>query len=195
MALALVLLWSGDPQEAIEPIQTALGMAEQTGDITLQARCLAYLTVAYRQCGRLAETAQYATNALAVATAAHMPEYIGMAWANQSWLAWRSGDLQVAEEYGQTALTTWQQLPADHASLPFQWIALWPLIAVALHGEQIAAAIGHARALLDPARQRVPDALEALLVQAIHRWEQGDAQAAGRLLEDALTLAHDMNYL
>ena len=194
--VGFALLWSGDPQSAIEPIQTALGMAEETGDITLQARAVrADLTVAYRQCGRLTETAQHATHALAVATAAHMPEYIGMAWANQSWLAWRRGNLQMAEQYGQTALADWQQLPADHASLPFQWTALWPLIAAALHAEQIAAAIGYALALLDPARQRVPDPLETLLAQAIQRWKQDDAQAAGRLLAEALTLAREMNYL
>lgn len=188
-------LWSGDPQEAIKPIQTALSMAEQTGDITLQARCLAYLTVAHRQCGQLAETEKYAAHTLAVATAAHMPEYIGMAWANQSWLAWCRNDLQTAEECGQTALTTWRQLSANHASLPFQWIALWPLIVVTLHTGQIAAAIGHASALLDPARQRVPAALEALLVAAIQHWEQGDSQTAGHLLEEAETLAQEMNYL
>jgi hypothetical protein len=45
-------LWSGDPQGAQEPLQTALAIAEQTGDLSLQARCLIYLAIAQRQFDR-----------------------------------------------------------------------------------------------------------------------------------------------
>ena len=193
--LGFCLLWRGDTQGALEPLQTALRLAEQTGDVSLQARCLAYLTIAHRQRGRLAETEQYAAHAMAVATAAHMPEYIGMAWANQTWLAWRKGDFQAAEERGRAALTAWQQLPASHASRPFQWTVRLAAAGGGAGQRGGCAAIDLVRALLDPARQRVPDSLEALLAQAIQRWEESDVLATARLLEQALVLAQEMGYL
>ena len=128
----------------MEPLQTALGMAEQTGDITLQARCLAYLTVAYRQCGPMEETPQWAARTLQAATVAHMPEYAGIAKANQAWMAWLAGNLAQTQELGHAALALWRQLPAGHASAPFQWLALWPLIGAALHEERLALAIDYA---------------------------------------------------
>ena len=36
--IGFMLLWSGDPQSALEPFQNALALAEQTGDLSLQAR-------------------------------------------------------------------------------------------------------------------------------------------------------------
>ena len=189
------LLWSGDPQGAMEPLQTALGMAEQTGDITLQARCLAYLTVAYRQCGPMEETPQWAARALQAATVAHMPEYAGIAKANQAWMAWLAGNLAQTQELGHAALALWRQLPAGHASAPFQWLALWPLIGAALHEERLALAIDYARTLLDPTQQRLPDALTASLDQAIQAWDRGTPESARALLHQSMVLAQQMRYL
>ena len=52
--------------------------------MSLRARCLTYLTIAYRQCAQVEETRHYAARNLEVATLAHMPEYIAMAKANQA---------------------------------------------------------------------------------------------------------------
>jgi hypothetical protein len=82
------LLWNGEPEAAIEPMRTALHLAEQTGDVSLQARCLAYLAIAQRKCNRREETRQYAKRGFEVAKLAHMPEYMAMARANQAWIAW-----------------------------------------------------------------------------------------------------------
>ncbi len=136
--VGFALLWSGDPQGAMEPLEIALHLAERTGDVSLQARCLTYLTIAHRQCMQMEETRRDAARSLEVATAAQMPEYVAMAKANQAWLAWRAGDLASVQELGQAALELWHQLPAGHASAPFQWLARWPLIAVALRTDQLA---------------------------------------------------------
>jgi tetratricopeptide (TPR) repeat protein len=189
------LLWGGDPQGAMEPLQIALHQAEQTGDVSLQARCLTYLTIALRQCMQMEEARRYAARSLEVAAAAHMPEYIAMAKANQAWLAWRAGDLGPVQELGQAALELWHQLPVGHASAPFQWLARWPLIAVALHQEQLTAAIDHARALFDPGQQRVPDALAASLEQAVQAWDGSAPKVARTLLQQSVTLAQQLRYL
>ncbi len=72
-------------------IETALHLAEQTGDVNLRARCLTYLTVACRQCGQVEATRRYAERSLEAATSSHMPEYVATAKANQAWLAWLGG--------------------------------------------------------------------------------------------------------
>jgi DNA-binding SARP family transcriptional activator len=194
-AVGFALLWSGDPQQAMAPFEAALRQAEVTGDLSLQARCLTYLTVAHRQCGQIEETRRCAARALEVAAATHMPQYIGTAKANQSWLAWRAGDLNAAQELAHSALDFWHQLPAGHASAPFQWLARWPLIVVTLHEEQIALAVDHARALLDPRQQPPPDALAASLEQTIQAWDNGALESARALLQQSMTLAQELRYL
>ena len=82
------------------------------------------------------------------------------------------------QELGRAALEFWRQLPAGHGSAPFQWLALWPLIAVALHEEQLALAVDYARALLDPGQQRLPDALAASLEQVLQAWDGGAPEVA-----------------
>ncbi len=193
--VGFALLWSGDPQGAMEPLEIALHLAERTGDVSLQARCLTYLTIAHRQCMQMEETRRDAARSLEVATAAQMPEYIAMAKANQAWLAWRAGDLAPVQELGQAALELWHQLPAGHASAPFQWLARWPLIAVALRTDQLALAVDHMRALLDPGQQRVPDELAASLEQVIQAWDGGAPESANTLLHQSLALAQQMRYL
>ena len=193
--VGFVALWSGDPLGAMESLQIALHQAEQTDDVSLQARCLTYLTIAHRQCMQQEDTRRYAARSLQVATATHMPEYIAMAKANQAWLLWHAGDLVQAQELSRAALELWRQLPAGHASGPFQWLALWPLIALALHDGQISVAVDHVRALLDPGQQRVPDALSASLEQAIQAWDEGAPEAARMQLHQSLMLAQQMRYL
>jgi hypothetical protein len=141
------------------------------------------------------ETRQYAARTLEVATLVHMPEYMAMAKANQAWTAWRAGNPGPSQELGQAALELWHQLPAGHASAPFQWLARWPLIAVALRQEQLSLAIDDARALLDPGQQRLPDALAASLEQAIQAWNSGAPESARALLQQSVTLAQRMRYL
>ena len=54
-ALGFNFLWHGDLAEAEAELRTALDMTEQIGDVSLQARCLAYLTMTYRRQGRPAK--------------------------------------------------------------------------------------------------------------------------------------------
>jgi hypothetical protein len=187
------LLWSGRAQEALDPLQTSLHQAEQNGDISLQARCLTYGTIALRRCEQIDEVAQLAERSQAVAGEARMPEYLALAEANLAWVAWRQGKPADAVQHGQAALDHWRELPAGHASAPFQWTARWPLLAIALERGQISDALGHARALLDPLQQALPEPLAELLAGAVAA--HIDPATAAARLRQAVEQARQLRYL
>lgn len=195
-ALGFYLLWHGDLAQAEAELRTALAMSEQIGDISQQARCLAYLVVAHRRQGHIAEVEAYARRGLAAAEAAKMLDYRGAALAALAWVTWQRSSAAPpagpteAERLAQAALTVWQ----GHAfPYPFHWQALWPLIGVALARERLADAIPHARQLLDPAQQALPSALERPLAAALATWDAGQPAAARDLLQHALDLAQQMH--
>jgi DNA-binding SARP family transcriptional activator/tetratricopeptide (TPR) repeat protein len=188
-------LWHGKPRDAIKPILAALQLAEETDDISLQARCVSYLTVAFRQCDQVEETRRYAEQSLDVTTRAQMPEYIAMARANQAWLAWRADNLGLCQEFCRLAVENWHQLPPNHASAPFQWLARFLLIGVALYQEKYSWAIDEARLILDPSQQRLPQELESPLTQAAQCWEAGKHHTAQTLLHESIVLARQLHYL
>lgn len=193
--LSFALLWHGDLDEAEEQMLNALAEAKRTEDVSLQARCLTYLTMLQRKRGRVDGTHHYCTRGLAAAEAAVMPEYVGTARANLAWVAWRKGDVAEAQAHGRAALAAWQQLPVGHASCSFQWTALLPLIAVALARGSVEDAIAPARALLVSWQQRLPDAVTACVSEAIRNWEQGQEDSAASCLRDALDVAQRTGYL
>ena len=125
--LGFGLLWRGDLDEAEEQMQESLKLAERTGDVVLQSRCLTYLTVLYRKRGEIEKVRQYIPRCETVASTGQMIEYLATAKANTAWVAWREGNLPEVNTNGQAALEAWQQLPAGHASTAFRWTALWPL--------------------------------------------------------------------
>jgi tRNA A-37 threonylcarbamoyl transferase component Bud32/tetratricopeptide (TPR) repeat protein/energy-coupling factor transporter ATP-binding protein EcfA2 len=194
--LGFSLLWRGDLDEAEERMQESLKLAERTGDVVLQSRCLTYLTVLYRKRGEIEKVRQNIPRCETVASAGQMIEYLATAKANTAWVAWREGNLPEVITNGQAALETWQQLPAGHASTAFRWTAFWPLIGVSITQDQISEAIDYARGLLDSSQMmRVPEALTAVLEKAIYTWQGGDAKETCTNLNQALELAQKMGYL
>jgi DNA-binding SARP family transcriptional activator len=184
--LGFNLLWQGDYAEAQAVLAAALALAEQTGDITLQARCLAYLVVTRRRQGQDAEAETLASRTLAAARAAGMFDYIGAAQGSLAWLAWRSGDLDQAARQGAAALPAWRQHAAPY---PFHWQALWPLIGVALARGHVNDAVDHARSLCDPSQQQLPSPIEEPLLAALAAWDAGQPDVARDRLLQAIDIA------
>lgn len=191
-ALGHILTLHDNLDGAEEQLRAALELAERSGDVSLEARCLTYLTIGSRRRGRLDATRTLAERSLRVATAEQMPDYIGAAHANLAWLAWRTADLAEARRRGQQALAAWQTTALVFSS---QWTGLWPLIGVALAEGQVAEAVAHARALLDPRQQRTPEPLEALLEAAVRGADAGDLAAARAALARAEEPARALGYL
>ena len=138
-------LWHGDLDAAEAELQTALGPATRTGDVTTQARCLTYLTVSSRKRGLVERVRYLAAQSLAAAAAAHMPEYTATAHANLASAAWRAARLADCEARADTALEEWADSPPGHASAAFQWTALWPLIGVCLAQGRVGEAVATPR--------------------------------------------------
>jgi tetratricopeptide (TPR) repeat protein len=188
--LGFNLLWHGDLAEAEATLRSALDLAEQTGDVSLQVRCLTYLGVVYRRQGRDAEVEPIARRGLDVAEAAGMLAYIGANQAGLAWVAWRRNDLPEAERLAQAALDAWR---LQAMSYPFSWQALWPLIGVAVAQDRLADAVAYARQLCEPDQQVLPSELEALLTAAAGAWDAGRPDEARDFLNRALAMAHQLN--
>jgi len=185
------LLWHGELDEAEAEMRAALATAELTGDVALQARCLAYLLLVARRRGLGGEVMALAQRCLAVAGPARMPNYIGAAEAGLAWVAWRARSTAEAGRLARAALASWRQFEQAY---PLQWQALWPLLGLALEQEQVGEAVGHAEALLQPDQQVLPDALAGPLAESVAAWAAGQAAAAGTHLAQALAAARQMNY-
>lgn len=193
--IGFIQLWHDEPDAAVGALQQALQRAEASGDISLQARSLAYLAIAQRRRDDLEKAEAFAVRTLDMATTAHMPEYVAMAKGNLAWLAWRKQQYDEVEKAGQAALVLWQQLPVTHASAPFQWLALLPLITAALHDEEMERVMDDTRRLLDPHQQQLPKALHLLLEQSLDAWDRGVQSDALQFLHQAIVVAQQIHYL
>jgi DNA-binding SARP family transcriptional activator len=188
-------LWHGDLTQAEKQMQAALAMAEQTGDIVHQSRCLTYLAILTRKRGQLDHTRQYASRGLEAARAGQMVEYVGTAQANLAWAAWRMGDLAQAEAHGQAALASWRQLPSGHSSCAFQWTALWPMVAVAAAGDRAFEAAGLLQGLLEPTQQCLPAALTTVIENTVRAAAESSLEATRAWLDQAVVVAEELGYL
>jgi hypothetical protein len=185
-------LWRGELDQAGGFLQTALQLSETAGFFQMRTLSLTYLTVLHRFRGQADEVTVYAQRARQAAEAAQMPDYVAAAQGNQAWLAWRRQDLSAAGQFGQEALALWRRSPLVY---PFQWQALWPLIAVALAQECEDDAWTYVQSLLAPTQQILPDELNAALETTIYLKINAQPLLAHSHLDRALELATEMGYL
>jgi class 3 adenylate cyclase/tetratricopeptide (TPR) repeat protein len=190
--LGFVLLWHGDLDEATVVLRETLAEAERRGDVMTRSRALTYLMVAGRNRGDVEEVRHAIGPVIEAARAASLPEYEAMAIANRAWVAWRSGDKETATADAQAALRMWEGLPVRYI---FDWMALWPLIAIALGSQQIEQAAEYARRMLPPPQQLLQQPARALAEDAVHARDAGQLPDAEELLRRAVRAAGDLGYL
>ncbi|MFZ0829865.1 MAG: AAA family ATPase, partial [Thermoplasmata archaeon] len=178
--------WHGDPELARPFLLTALGEGEQTEDSALVSRASTYLMVSARRAQDRAEAERLIPRVLQAAATAGHPEYEAMAHATQSWVSWRTGDLERAVESGQRALKIWREIPNRY---PCDWMAIWPLTSIALDRQEIPRAVELVRDLLPPSQNPLPPELDKLVRAAIASEEEGQTDAAGSTLRRALEVA------
>ena len=189
------LLWSDQLDEAEAALQIALEMTEQGGHLVLLARVVTYLAVLYRKREDIERVREYAGYGLRVARQAKMPQYSGMAQAQMAWLAWRTGDLAEAKRLAEAAIEDWNRLEGAQAVVMFRWLALFPLMDMALQEGEIEQAVHWSRELLTPTQQRLPDDLTSLLERAIAGWEDGHRDTAAHWLHQSLRCSQALHYL
>lgn len=190
--LGLSHLCRRELNSADEHLRAALSIAEKTGDVTLQSRSLTYFVVVHRMRGQVEQARRAIAHVLEVASIGQMVEYVAMAKANQAWVAWREGSLSEARSEAEAALELWGQ---SWTAYPFKWAALWPLIAISVAGDDLARAIEHARALLEPTQQPLPERLAAAVENALRSWEAQQPQSARAALVAGVDLAGEMGFL
>ncbi|MBA2622699.1 MAG: AAA family ATPase [Chthoniobacterales bacterium] len=189
--LGLIHLWRGNFAVAIGHAQAALALARRVGDRVIEARCLTYLAVAFRRAGQVEFARDYATRTLELASKLEMVEYVAMGHANLAWVAWCDDDHAGIAQHGAQALTLWHGMDDPYG---FDWMALWPLAAVAFQQGRLGDMIEHLRALFGPNQHPLPDDLEAATRRAITAGER-DREAAKTDLECALRAAREARQL
>jgi serine/threonine protein kinase len=177
----LALLFKNSVAAAESELLPVLELAQRIGDTTLCARCATYLSLGARLQGRSQDVERYTRLASEVAQAGGLLEYIGAARANESWLAWRSGDTGAATAYATEALLAW-----DQRVFPFRWMALLPMLGVELESGNVDRAIHCAEQLLAPTQQHLPGAAASALSRALEAWAAQQVEAAATELHSAL---------
>jgi serine/threonine protein kinase/tetratricopeptide (TPR) repeat protein len=190
--LACVLLWHGELEEAAARMLATVERARRTGDVTLEARGLTYLTQIHRRRQALEATRDCAERSLRAAEAGNMTSYVGAARANLGWVALREGRSQEAERECGAALQLWG---ATSLIYPFEWMALFPLVALELQGPRPLEAMRRVERLLHSTQQRLPDSLSTALQEAQGAWGSGHEKATRERVERALQEAERAGYL
>ena len=121
-----------------------------------------------------------------------MVEYIAMGKANLTWVAWRQENHAEAEKLATEALELWLGMDDPYG---FDWMALWPLIAIALYRKDSSAAIGFARGLLAENQHPLPEKLLNAIRQACNECQNGAQENATASLASAMGLARELRYL
>ncbi len=158
----------------------------------LRSRCATYLLVAARKRGDVQAVSRDADPVIAAARAAKLPEYEAIALANQSWVAWRAGDHERVVQAGRAALEAWQSLPIRYW---YDWMALWPMAAVAAGRGEWDDAVSHLRSMLAAGQQPLPEPLRDAVSETIEAWDEGRADEGRRRLDIAFGVARERSYL
>ena len=190
--LGFALLWHGELDEATAVLQESLAQAERRGDVTTRSRALTYLMVAGRKRRDVEGVRQAVGPVIEGAREASLPEYEAMAIANRAWVAWRSGDEETAAADAQAAVRLWEGLPVRYI---FDWMALWPLAAMALTSGRVEEAVGHARGMLPPPQQLLQEPARTMVENAVQAWDEGQPGEAEELLRRAVEAACELGYL
>jgi DNA-binding SARP family transcriptional activator len=185
--VGFIRLWRGEGEQAQGEFETALGMAEEIGYEEVRLLSLTYLCVLNRRRTACMQAETFARQSLEVARAGKWDTYIAAGEANLAWVAWSSGDANDARQRGNLALDLWQG-----SAYPFQWLALWPLLAISLEAGEVEKALNLARALLAPTQQRLPAPVTLAVESAL---QAETLPGAHSHLEVALRLAQEHRFL
>jgi len=190
--LGLIQLCSGAYSESVDCCSEGFELANRVGNLVMQTRCINYRALAHRRLSRGGAARTDAEQTLALASKLQMVEYIAMAKANLAWVAWKDGRLQDVEELGEEALALWHGMEDPLGS---DWIALWPLIAVASEHDNFSKAIDSMRGLLAEGQYPLADAVMADCRAAIDCSMRDDREALRNCLDRALQTASAFHYL
>jgi len=183
-------MWKGDLTFAREHLGEALNLAEKTGDVEREVLSLTYLAVVARKAGDIPEATRLTERAMERAARANMPVYVGAAHGNYAWLAWKSGEIEAASQFGALAVEKWANV-----FYPVKWLALWPLLAIAYQANRLEDALKYAQELLSATQCRLSERATRQLEAVLSAANQGSRSAIAATLDAAVSAAHSDGYL
>jgi hypothetical protein len=148
--------------------------------------------VAYRRLDDVPRCRIEAEKTLVLAEELKMVEYAAMAKASLAWAAWREKNEREAEKLASEALELWHGMEDPYS---MDWMALWPLIAIAFARKDIARAIEFANGLLEENQHPPPEKLLAIVRKAREEWQNGAREGAALALAEAIKIAKKLHYI
>lgn len=127
--LGFALYFNHQYHESHKAMLAAQDLAVELQDITLQSRCLTYLTIIHRHLGEIALTQSYAQQALDVSCTAGMDDYVAAAYANLGWAHWKLKEAPQAQSALSESRRIWNDLATSYP-YPFQWLGLLPQLQI-----------------------------------------------------------------
>jgi DNA-binding SARP family transcriptional activator len=184
--LGFSLLWHGEPLAARDWLAKAYEAAGRLDARLLQERSLSFLSLASRQLGDITATRQQSAALFALASEMGRKNSLGTSQANLGWLAWRDGDLALAEELCNSANEIWKH----SGEVVMRWPADWVLLAIAVSRRDLDRAKDRARALLDSNLQIQPilEPVAEQLEEALRACREKDSESAFQYFNQALEL-------
>ena len=162
--LGFALLFAGNLDESESELFEASQACRRIGDAAGETRAMAYLAIVHTRRSAVDEAAEIADSLMSIAKQRSMHDYLGVAQATRSWVAWRRGDTQTAGRLGHEALKTWKSLSFPY---PFQWTAGLVCLALSGNDEPDAETLALARLLRDPPQIHLPDPIHEALGQVL----------------------------
>lgn len=169
------LVLAGNLEAAETEGVAVLAWANRAGAVMSRARCLTYLMIVARRRGDVARVKELAVDGEAACAQARLAEYNGALLANRAWAALQDGHGDDARARAEAALDAWRTVRVPY---PMQWLAIFPLLAVAVHAKQADKAVELARRLFEPEQQRMEEPLSVALEAAIGAARLDDFQVA-----------------
>ena len=192
----MTLLFHEDLEESILVLKETRNAAKKWSDVINLVRSLNYLTLAYRRLGNVAKTEKYNKQTLAIAESINLVEYLASGNANRAWLHWKSGDVRLAQDYGEKGLAYYRETGKllKHP-VPLLWIVCWPLVA-AYHAEgKWSKCIEYFKILLDPKQRPMEPALRSQMEKVVGEYTPDRTEKLDRYIGRAIELAQQYRHL
>ena len=180
--------------EAQKQLEGSLAVAERSGNILLQAACLAWLAEGALRRHDTRAVRSLAPRALAACELAGRAGSVGLGLAKGClvWLAWQDRELARLIVLAVEARERWGTVAIPAHSC--KWVYLWPLVATHLGDGEIAEAVAAGLQMLERSQQHLPDEVESVLKSAGAACASGQPDVAAGELARALDLARHLHF-
>jgi class 3 adenylate cyclase/tetratricopeptide (TPR) repeat protein len=181
--LGFVHLWRGEIDQAERYFRAAQPDVEAVGDIETLHIVLCYMALVGRKRNDIDLTRQWAQRSLDLALQVNNTFYQITSLGSLGWVEIRAGDSDQARKYLHRAF----ELQGQVAS-PIKFMAVGPALSIETSTGKWQDAIDHARILIHPSQQKMPDETEAALVEAVRCWDGGNQEEAAKWLTQSVAL-------